>query len=132
MPASNTDRSVPAGRRPDADDREGSRRYVHRGAVTGRAVAFWSAIALPFASLVVLLAGTVTSTDLVVLAALATANVLALYFGHGYATETVEAVRDGAADVASDDATTDGDRTPDVSDDARAERAEPTATGGDD
>ncbi|MFC7097116.1 hypothetical protein [Halobaculum marinum] len=74
--------------------------------MTGRAVAFWSAVTLPFASLVVLFGGAVTRVDFLVLLVLVSANVVALYFGRSYALERVEnnAYTDGGDDDTGGDA----------------------------
>ena len=53
--------------------------------MTARAVAFWAAVVLPFVSLGVLFAGPVTRLDLLLLLALLSANVVALYAGRSYA-----------------------------------------------
>ncbi|MFC7135740.1 hypothetical protein [Halobaculum litoreum] len=64
--------------------------------MTVRAVAFWAAVLLPFASLVVVFAGPVSRLDFLVLLGLLSANVVALYLGHGYPAERL-AEGDGAA-----------------------------------
>lgn len=51
-----------------------------------KAVAFWAAVVLPFATLGVLANGLDSNTQYVLLAGLLVANVLALVVGHDYRT----------------------------------------------
>lgn len=52
-----------------------------------RAVGFWAAVSLPLLHVALLLRGLESSTDLLALAALLGANLLALLVGHGYGSQ---------------------------------------------
>ena len=61
------------------------------GATTVETVGFWSAVALPVPTLVMLTNGVGTPTELLVVAGLLTANLLAFYIGHDYARPETDA-----------------------------------------
>ena len=79
--------------RPEADEEStatvGRLRCV--GATTLEAVGFWSAVALPIPTLVLLTTGVGTRTELLAVAGLLAANLLAFYVGHDHARPVADA-----------------------------------------
>lgn len=54
------------------------------GTTTVEAVAFWSAVALPVPTILLLALGVGTPTELIAVAGLLIANLMAFYIGHDY------------------------------------------------
>jgi len=84
MSSANTDLGFGQGRRTDSAVAAPLRTAAGLVATAVRGVAFWAAVVLPIASLVVLFLGPVTAADLATLAGLTAVNAVALVVGHGH------------------------------------------------